>query len=69
MSQYARPAFSAPKRTPDYYIQCRAFIESLRSTTTMREIASLLNRAGYTTPTGLQFSKQTVLNMLRKKST
>ncbi len=68
-TQYARPAFGAPKRTADYYIQTRAFIESLRSTTTMREIATLLNRAGYTTPTGKQFKRQDVMNALRKQST
>lgn len=68
-TQYARPGFGTPKRTPDYYIQIRAYVESLRSTTTMREIASKLNRLGWTSPMGKPFDRQAVMNVMRKKST
>ena len=68
-TQYARPAFGAPKRNPDYYAQTRAYVESLRSTTTMREIARKMNQLGWTTPSGLIWTRQAVMNLMRKQST
>lgn len=67
-SQKARPAFGSPLRTPDYYVQIRTFIESLRATTTTREIASKMNRAGWTSPAGKPWCRQTVMNFLRKRN-
>lgn len=69
MSNYARPAFGAAKRTPDYYAQIRAYIETLRTTATMREIAANMNRMGWTSPAGKPWVRQTVMNFMRKKST
>jgi hypothetical protein len=67
-SQKARPAFASPLRTPDYYVQTRAYIESLRATTTMRDIASMVNRMGWTSPAGKPWVRQTVMNFMRSRS-
>jgi len=68
-THFARPEFGKHKRTPDFYIRVRAYIESLRATTTMRDIAAMMNRMGWTTATGLPWTRQTVMNAVRKQST
>lgn len=68
ISQKARPEFGKPLRTPTYYAQIRAYVESLRSTTTMRDIASMMNRMGWTSPAGKPWCRQSVMNVMRKKS-
>lgn len=67
-SQKARPGFSARLRTPDYYATTRTYIESLRATTTMRDIASMMNRMGWTSPAGKPWVRQTVMNFMRSRS-
>jgi len=64
--QNAKPGFGTPLKTPDYYRYVRGFIESLRSTVTHRQIAVLLNQAGYRSPTNKPFVRQTVANFLRR---
>jgi len=66
MSIYSvRPGFGMPLKAPVYYAEIRAYTETLRSTKTLRQIAVLLNSAGYSTPTGKAFTKQGVSNFLR----
>ena len=66
MSEHnAKPAFGKPKKQPQYYTQIQIFINSLRDTMTLDAIATLLNHAGYRTPTDKPFSKQTVANFMR----
>lgn len=67
-NQDAVPAFGKPRKTPDYYAAVTAFITSLRTTTPQRQIAGMLNSAGYRSPTGKPFNRATVANFLRKKS-
>jgi len=64
-TQNARPAFGKPKKTPEYYAQVRTYVNALRNTMTLDAIASLLNQAGFKTPTDKPFSKQTVANIMR----
>lgn len=64
-TQNAKPAFGKPKKTPEYYTQVRIYINALRDTMTLDAIASLLNQAGFKTPTDKPFSKQTVANIMR----
>ena len=66
--QQAKPAFGQRKRTSDYYAQTSAFINSLRATTTLRDIAAMMNRAGMTSPAGKPWVKQTVANFVRNKA-
>jgi hypothetical protein len=68
LNQNATPGFGQKLKTPDFYIQVRAYIESLRNTTTHRQIASLLNQAGYRSAAGKPFCRQTVANFLRRTS-
>lgn len=67
-NQDAIPAFGKPLKTPDYYVQVRAYLESLRGTTTLRTMALMLNQAGYRSPAGKPFCRQTVANFLRRTS-
>ena len=64
----ARPAFGGKLKLPDYYVRTRAFIESLRPTTTLRGIAGLLNKNGYRTPKDLPWDRQGVANFIRNSS-
>jgi hypothetical protein len=68
INQQARPQFGKPLMVPAWYATVTAFVESLRPTTTQRNIARLLNDAGYRTPTGKPWDRQGVANFLRKKS-
>jgi len=67
-AQDAKPQFGGRKKAPDYYIAVRAFIASLQSTKTLRQIAEMLNQANYRTPTGLPFDRQAVANVKRSRS-
>lgn len=64
-TQNAKPAFGKPKKQPDYYVQVRVFINSLRDKMTLDAIATLLNRAGYRSPTDKPWDKQKVANIMR----
>jgi len=66
--QNAIPGFGKPLKTPQYYTQIRAYIDTLRPKATLRTIADSLNRAGFRTPTDLPFSRQTVSNFMRNTS-
>jgi hypothetical protein len=68
LNQRAAPAFGQPLMQADYYRQVRAYIESLRTTTTHRQIASNLNQLGYRSPAGRPFCRQTVANFIRRTS-
>jgi len=67
-NQNLAPSFGGPLKTPDYYTTIRAYIQSLRTTTPQRQIAGMLNSAGYRSPTGKPFNRATVSNFLRKRS-
>ena len=62
------PSFGGKLKTDDYYTTIRAYIQSLRTTTPQRQIAGMLNSAGYRSPTGKPFNRATVSNFLRKRS-
>lgn len=68
LNQEARPQFGAHKMQPAYYSQVAAFAQSLRPTKTLRQIAEMLNAAGYRSPTGLPFDRQRVANFMRSRS-
>lgn len=68
LNQPARPGFGKPLMTPDYYVQIRAFVESLRPTKTYNQMASMLNSTGYRSPAGKPWVKQTVANFIRRTS-
>ena len=68
LNPQARPAFASKKMQPDYYVQIQSFIKSLQSTKTLRQIADLLNQAGYRTPSGLPFDRQRAANIMRSRS-
>jgi hypothetical protein len=63
--QDAKPKFGGRLKTPSYYAEVRAYIGALRDTKTLRNIALMLNSAGYLTPSGKPFTKQAVSNFLR----
>ena len=67
-NQDARPGFGQRLKHPDYYVQVLAYVESLRATTTHRQIASLLNSTGYRSPAGKPWVRQTVANFIRRTS-
>lgn len=67
-NQQAKPAFGQRKRSNDYYLATRAYIDSLRGTTTLRDIASMMNGMGWTSPAGRPWVKQTVANFVRSKN-
>jgi len=67
-NQNLAPSFGGKRKTDDYYAAITAFITTLRSTTPQRQIAAMLNSAGYRSPTGKPFVRSTVANFLRKKS-
>lgn len=68
LNAQARPAFASKKMQPDYYRQIQSFIKSLQATKTLRQIADLLNQAGYRTPTGMLWDRQRAANIMRSRS-
>ena len=68
LNQNARPKFGAKKKTETYYSTVQAYIRSLQPTKTLRQIAEMLNQAGYRSPTDKPFSRQTVANFMRSRS-
>lgn len=68
LNPQARPAFASKKMQPAYYAQITAYVQSLQPTKTLRQIADLLNQAGYRSPTGLPFDRQRVANIMRSRS-
>jgi hypothetical protein len=67
-NQNMAPSFGGKLKTDDYYTAVTTYIQSLRRTTTQRQIAAMLNSAGYRSPTGKPFVRSTVSNFLRKRS-
>jgi len=63
-----KPTFGGRLQDPSYYAAVTAYIKSLNNTTTQRQIAAMLNSAGYRSPTGKPFVRSTVANFLRKRS-
>jgi flavorubredoxin len=62
------PAFGKPLMQEDYYRTVRAYVETLRTTTTHRQIAANLNQMGWRSPAGKPFCRATVANFIRRTS-
>ena len=56
--------FGGRARAADYYAAIFALIDPLRSTTTLRGIAAVLNAAGLSTPSGLPWNRMRVSGFL-----
>lgn len=66
LNQYAiPPSFGGKLQSPAYYSGVNSIVATLRTMTTIRTIAEHLNRAGFTTPTGLSWTKDRLANYLR----
>jgi hypothetical protein len=65
-NQYAiSPSFGGKLQSPAYYAGCNSIIATLRKMATLRTISNHLNRAGFLTPTGLEWNKDRLANYLR----
>lgn len=67
--QNRRPAFGGKLKTDDYYTQVNAIIAVLRDHSTLRVIASHLTAQGFTTPTGLSWSRNRLATYLKQNKT
>lgn len=66
MSNYnARPGFGKPRCIPAYYVAINSCLAVLRPVATLQTIAQHLNTAGFTSPSGLPWTKQRVATYLR----
>lgn len=69
MSLYdARPAFSAPRKSPAYYADVSAIIRTLRPMASLKTMAHHLNSAGLKTPSGNDWTRDSVSNFARAHS-
>ena len=59
------PSFGGRTRSEVYYTVISAAIASLRPATSLRQIAEALNRNGFRTPRGLEWTKTRVVAFLR----
>ncbi len=64
----AIPQFGGRLMTPAYYQAVASIIGVLRPASTLRTIAHHLNGAGFTTPTGLAWTRDRLANYLRSTS-
>lgn len=53
----ARPAFGGRLKTPDFYRDLNSVIRVLRDHSTLRTICNHLNANHFTTPTGLEWTR------------
>lgn len=68
INQDARPAFAARKKKPEFYLQVQAYVRSLQSTKTLRQIADMLNASGSRSPTNALWDRQKLSNIMRSRS-
>lgn len=59
------PSFGGKTRSEVYYTLISAAIAALQPATSLRQIAESLNRDGFTTPRGLEWTKTRVVAFLR----
>lgn len=59
------PSFGGKLQSPEFYASVNSIIATLRKRATIRTIANHLNRAGFSTPTGLSWTKSRLANYLR----
>jgi hypothetical protein len=64
--QNAAPGFGSKLKTPDYYSQVGDIISVLRGHSTLRTIAAHLTAQGFTTPTGLPFTRDRLATFLKQ---
>jgi len=65
----AIPRFSGKLNVPAYYTAVLQVINTLRPLATLRTVATALNSAGFTTPSGLPFTRDRVQAFLRFSAT
>jgi hypothetical protein len=65
----AIPRFSGKLNVPAYYTSVLHVINTLRPMATLRTVANALNSAGFTTPSGLPFTRDRVQAFLRFSAT
>lgn len=63
------PSFGGRTRPASYYAEIRAAIAALRPETSLRDIASALNRAGLRTARDLEWDKTRIVAFLRDNRT
>lgn len=61
----AAPGFGQRLHTADYYSAIKAMLGVLRPLSSLRTIADHLNRQGFSTPTGLPFTRDRVATFIR----
>jgi hypothetical protein len=64
--QNAAPGFGCKLKTDDYYAACWSIINVLRGHSTLRVIASHLAAQGFTTPTGLPFTRDRLATFIKQ---
>jgi hypothetical protein len=64
--QIASPAFGGKLKTDEYYIQVRDIIRVMHGYSTLRRIALTLNEQGFTTPTGLPFTRDRLATFMKQ---
>lgn len=64
--QNAAPGFGSKLKTEDYYSQVQAIIAVLRGHSTLRTIASHLTAQGFTTPSGLAWTRDRLATFLKQ---
>lgn len=64
---HAIPGFGQPLKSPEYYEQIDAIIETLRPHSTLRTVALHLNSAGFRTPSDLEWNRMHVANYVRQR--
>ena len=61
----SRPSFGGKLKQPEFYASVDSILAVLRPTATLRVMAEHLNRAGFTTPSGLIWTRSRVASYLR----
>jgi hypothetical protein len=61
----ATPRFGAPRNTPEYYAAVNNIVKLLKPAATLATIATALNAASFTTPTGKEWNRKRVSDYLR----
>ena len=67
--QNAAPGFGSKLKNDEYYSQVQSIIAVLRGRSTLRTIALALNEQGFTTPTGLPFTRDRLATFLKQNKT
>lgn len=61
----SRPQFGGKLKQAAYYSSVNSILSVLRPTATLRVMSEHLNRAGFTTPSGLVWTRSRVASYLR----